>query len=86
MTDATVPGAPAAGPRCADCDRDGLTWVHLRRCVACGRIGCCDQSPGRHATEHARSTGHDVIRSVERDESWSWDYGSQRFVTPPDAR
>jgi uncharacterized UBP type Zn finger protein len=61
---------PVAG--CEECLADGGTWVHLRMCEACGHIGCCDNSPGRHATAHFRTTGHPVMRSAEPGEEWSW--------------
>lgn len=57
---------------CEECLRSGGTWVHLRMCQTCGRVGCCDSSPGRHATGHARAEGHPVMRSVEPGEEWSW--------------
>jgi CPA1 family monovalent cation:H+ antiporter len=58
---------------CADCLADGRTdWVHLRQCLSCGRIGCCDSSPGRHATRHATATSHPVMRSAEPGEQWRW--------------
>jgi hypothetical protein len=52
----------------------GGTWVHLRMCQSCGRIGCCDSSPNRHASAHARTIGHPVARSAEPGEDWSWCY------------
>jgi Zn-finger in ubiquitin-hydrolases and other protein len=63
---------PIAG--CEDCLATGGTWVHLRMCMACGRIGCCDSSPNRHATRHAGESGHPIIRSAEPGEDWSWCY------------
>ena len=57
---------------CEECLKTGDRWVHLRMCQSCGKIGCCDSSPNRHATEHARESGHPVLRSVERGEDWSW--------------
>jgi hypothetical protein len=71
-------GAPArdvgAPDACDDhLDTDGPI-VHLRACLACGHVGCCDSSQARHATEHARSSGHPVIQSAERGESWRWCY------------
>ncbi len=62
-------------PRTAGCEAclaDGGTWVHLRLCLACGQVGCCDQSPGRHAFRHFESTGHPIIRSHEPGETWAW--------------
>lgn len=68
----TDPADP--GPACVDCVAAGGTWVHLRRCLTCDRISCCDSSPGRHATAHARATGHPVITSAEPGETWRWCY------------
>jgi CPA2 family monovalent cation:H+ antiporter-2 len=60
----------AAG--CEDCLRLGTRWVHLRACMSCGRIGCCDSSPNRHASKHHEATAHPIMRSMERGESWGW--------------
>jgi hypothetical protein len=57
---------------CEECLATGGSWVHLRMCQMCGRIGCCDSSPGRHASRHARQAEHPVLRSVEPGEDWSW--------------
>ncbi|MET8800439.1 Na+/H+ antiporter [Nocardia sp. NPDC004568] len=59
---------------CAQCVAEGLTWVHLRMCLTCGNIGCCDSSPGNHAAGHYASTEHPVMRSVEPGEAWRWCY------------
>jgi uncharacterized UBP type Zn finger protein len=59
---------------CQDCLAIGGTWVHLRMCQTCGRIGCCDSSPNRHASGHAASAQHPIIRSAEPGEDWSWCY------------
>jgi uncharacterized UBP type Zn finger protein len=60
---------------CQDCLAEGANdWVHLRQCLECGQVGCCDSSPRQHATAHFRSTGHPVIRSAEPGESWRWCY------------
>lgn len=61
---------PVAG--CEECLAEGGTWKHLRMCEECGHIGCCDNSPGRHATAHFHTTGHPVMRSAEPGEEWSW--------------
>ena len=61
-------------PGCEDCLKIGGWWVHLRMCQECGHIGCCDNSPNRHATAHYHETSHPVIRSVEPGEDWSWCY------------
>jgi CPA1 family monovalent cation:H+ antiporter len=58
---------------CADCVAEGRSdWVHLRLCLACGHIGCCDSSPRRHATAHYEHEGHPVVRSYEPGEGWRW--------------
>ena len=57
---------------CEECLKIGSTWVHLRMCQTCGKIGCCDSSPNRHASRHAREDSHPVLRSVEPGENWSW--------------
>ena len=59
---------------CDECLRTGGTWHHLRRCQTCGHVGCCDQSPNRHATAHYKATRHPVIRSGERGQTWTWCY------------
>ena len=65
---------PAAIAGCEECLETGDGWVHLRMCMQCGKIGCCDDSPSRHATAHARESGHPIIRSAEPGEEWSWCY------------
>jgi CPA1 family monovalent cation:H+ antiporter len=59
---------------CEECLRDGTRWVHLRLCLACGHVGCCDSSPQRHATGHYHETAHPVMRSLEPGEAWRWCY------------
>ncbi|MDQ6642720.1 MAG: cation:proton antiporter, partial [Actinomycetota bacterium] len=63
---------PSSPGECADCLREGLAWVHLRMCVTCGNIGCCDSSIGRHASAHFRATDHPVMRSAEPGDDWRW--------------
>jgi hypothetical protein len=65
-----VPGEPF----CADCQREGTTPVHLRMCLTCGNVGCCDSSPGTHASKHFEATDHPVMRSAEPGENWRWCY------------
>jgi uncharacterized UBP type Zn finger protein len=59
---------------CEECLKTGMQWVHLRMCQQCGHIGCCDNSPGKHATAHFNETSHPIIRSAEPAETWSWCY------------
>jgi uncharacterized UBP type Zn finger protein len=63
---------PEHAEGCEECLAMGASWVHLRVCRSCGRIGCCDSSPNRHASRHARATGHPIITSVEPGEDWSY--------------
>jgi len=65
---------------CEDCLAMGREdWVHLRLCETCGHVGCCDQSPGRHATAHANTTSHPIIRSYEPGEDWFYCYADDAF-------
>jgi hypothetical protein len=59
---------------CEECLRIGSWWVHLRLCMTCGKVGCCDSSPNRHASAHARDVGHPIVRSLEPGEDWMWCY------------
>lgn len=63
---------PADG--CRDCLASGGRWLHLRVCLTCGQVGCCDSSPNRHATKHFQTTGHPLVTSAEPGESWVWCY------------
>jgi uncharacterized UBP type Zn finger protein len=65
---------PPSVDGCEECLRDGGKWLHLRICLTCGHVGCCDDSPNRHATAHHHATSHPIIRSIEPGEDWSWCY------------
>jgi uncharacterized UBP type Zn finger protein len=65
---------------CEDCLAIGDSWVHLRLCLTCGHVGCCDSSKNKHATQHYQKTQHPVIQSLERGESWQWCYPDQLFM------
>lgn len=65
---------------CAECLATGGRWVHLRMCLTCGHVGCCDSSPNRHATAHFRQTDHPVVRSFEPGEDWRWCYLDEAVV------
>lgn len=68
-----IPAIPPSKPEgCVECLADGGRWVHLRTCLTCGHVGCCDSSPGRHASAHFRATSHPVMQSAEPGESWRW--------------
>ena len=69
-----------SGHGCVECLRTGGVWVHLRLCMECGHIGCCDNSPNRHATKHAHASGHPVIRSYEPGEDWGYCYPDDLFL------
>ena len=62
---------------CEDCIKTGDTWVHLRMCLTCGHVGCCDSSPNKHASKHANQSDHPLIRSIEPGERWVWCYVDQ---------
>jgi uncharacterized UBP type Zn finger protein len=70
---------PSAGDveGCEECLKTGGQWVHLRVCLTCGKVGCCDSSPNRHASRHAAETAHPIVSSVEPGETWSWCYEDQ---------
>lgn len=69
-----VTDLPAPPLVCEECSKTGSRWVHLRMCETCGKVGCCDDSPNRHASAHFHETSHPVIRSAEPGEEWSWCY------------
>lgn len=69
-----VQPTPAETDGCQECLEHGGRWVHLRLCLICGHVGCCDSSPGRHATLHFHETSHAVMGSYEPRESWGWCY------------
>lgn len=70
-----------SGDGCVECLASGGWWFHLRRCAECGHVGCCDTSPGQHATGHFQRAGHPVIASFEPGEAWFYDYRTEGMVT-----
>jgi uncharacterized UBP type Zn finger protein len=64
---------------CEECLKSGDSWVHLRLCLTCGHVGCCDSSKNKHATKHFHATSHPVIRSFEPGEKWRWCYVDEVF-------
>jgi len=76
----TVADVTPSSDGCEDCLRTGGRWVHLRLCMQCGHVGCCDNSPNRHATKHNADTGHPLIRSFEPGEDWWWCYPDGLFM------
>jgi len=77
-----LPTGPPPATACEDCLRTGGRWVHLRRCLVCDHVGCCDSSPSRHATAHWRATGHPVVASAEPRERWAWCYPDSALLLP----
>jgi uncharacterized UBP type Zn finger protein len=73
LIQAVTPGAQG----CEECLKLGDTWVHLRLCLICGHVGCCDNSKNKHATHHYQTTGHPIIQSFEPGEDWRWCYVDQ---------
>ena len=69
---------------CEECLETGQIWLHLRLCRECGRVGCCDQSPGRHATAHFHTTRHPIIEGYDPPEGWGWCYVDETMVDLPD--
>jgi hypothetical protein len=77
---------PESVEGCEDCLRAGTGWLHLRICLECGHVGCCDDSPQRHASAHARASVHPIIRSLEPGENWSWCFADELAMVIPEVR
>ena len=71
---------------CEECLKTNGWWVHLRLCLACGHVGCCDQSPGKHATKHFHEAHHAIIKSFEPGEDWGFCYVDDLMIEPAPAR
>jgi hypothetical protein len=80
--DEAHPVSPTANG-CEDCLAIGARWVHLRVCLSCGHVGCCDSSPNKHATAHFHGTTHPIIQSYEPGEDWCWCYVDKAVVGVP---
>lgn len=78
------PTVPPSGTTCVECDANGGWWLHLRRCAACGHVGCCDSSPAGHARIHASASGHTIVRSFEPGEDWFWDFATEQYYDGPE--
>jgi uncharacterized UBP type Zn finger protein len=74
--------APRTPNGCEECLKKHMQWVHLRLCLSCGHVGCCDNSVGKHATGHFHATQHPIIQSFERGEDWGWCYPDELFLEP----
>jgi hypothetical protein len=77
------PAIPPSGTGCVECNATDGWWFHLRRCTACGHIGCCDSSPSQHASHHAVDAEHPIVASFEPGEYWFWDYRANDFTNGP---
>ncbi|HEY2043594.1 MAG TPA: UBP-type zinc finger domain-containing protein [Jatrophihabitans sp.] len=75
--------AAPSGPGCVECTEQDGWWLHLRRCAACGHIGCCDSSPSQHASKHYEQTGHSIMQSFEPGEDWFWDFSTEQAYVGP---
>jgi uncharacterized UBP type Zn finger protein len=73
---------PKTPDGCEECLASGDEWVHLRLCLECGHVGCCDDSPNRHATKHFHKTHHPVMRSFEPGEDWGFCFVENLFIEP----
>jgi uncharacterized UBP type Zn finger protein len=71
---------PSTPEGCTECLAMGSPWVHLRKCLSCGHVGCCDSSPNKHATAHFGETGHPVVQSFQPGEHWRWCYVDQMLA------
>jgi hypothetical protein len=79
-----VTALPASIEGCEECLTIGSSWVHLRMCMTCAKIGCCDSSPNRHASRHAHAASHPIVRSAQPGEYWSWCFLDEvGFVVEP---
>jgi len=77
--DRIEPVTPSSTEGCTQCMAMGARWMHLRLCLTCGEVGCCDSSPNRHASAHFRDVGHPVMRSFEPGEAWRWCFVDERL-------
>ena len=69
-----------SGPGCVECMKTGDGWTHLRMCLTCGEVHCCDTSPNRHAAQHAEEAGHPLMQSFEPGENWRWCYLDRTYL------
>jgi uncharacterized UBP type Zn finger protein len=78
--DKVNPETPGNTEGCEECEKIGSDWVHLRLCLTCGHVGCCNSSPNKHGTKHFVETGHPIIRSYEPGEDWKWCFIDDIFL------
>jgi uncharacterized UBP type Zn finger protein len=82
VSEVKIKSVKRPGDGCVDCLKIGATWLHLRECLTCGHVACCDDSPNRHATKHNRATHHPIITSVEPGETWVWCFVDEEALSP----
>lgn len=80
----TITELPESVAGCEDCLEQGTKWLHLRICLSCGHVGCCDDSPEHHATAHEEASGHQIIRSLQPGEDWSWCFADELAMVIPE--
>ena len=76
----TISEVTPSAEGCEECLAIGSDWVHLRLCLTCGHVGCCDSSPNRHATKHFHATKHPIVQSFEPGEDWKWCYVDELMI------
>jgi uncharacterized UBP type Zn finger protein len=81
-----ITALPQSVEGCEECLKTGDPWLHLRICLECGKVGCCDSSPNQHASAHARDSGHPLVRSLQPGEDWSWCYVDEIGLEIPEVR
>ena len=74
--------APHDVEGCEECLKTGSWWVHLRACLSCGFVGCCDSSPNKHASKHVKASGHPIAKSMEPGEDWAYCYLDDTYMEP----
>jgi uncharacterized UBP type Zn finger protein len=82
----TIRDVTPSAPGCEECLETGSWWVHLRLCMSCGHVGCCESSPNKHASRHADARGHPVVQSLEPGEDWLWCYVDKVYLEPASAQ
>jgi uncharacterized UBP type Zn finger protein len=78
----TIRPVPPSADGCEECLQSGSWWVHLRLCLECGHVGCCDSSPNKHATKHFAAASHPLVKSLEPGEDWIWCYVDEVVLEP----
>ena len=82
----TIRDVSPSAPGCEECLETGSWWVHLRLCMGCGHVGCCESSPNSHASKHSGAQEHPVVQSLEPGEDWLWCYVDEVYLEPTPAQ